>query len=86
MALNIKNEEAHRLAQELAKATGRSMTQVVTDALREAHIRHQRRTRAEIENVVSRLDAISERYAQLPDLDSRFAEEVLGYDESGLPH
>lgn len=36
MSLNIKNPEAHRLATELAKATGKSLTQAVTDALRES--------------------------------------------------
>ena len=34
MALNIKNPEAHRLAHELAEATGGSLTEAVTD---EAH-------------------------------------------------
>jgi antitoxin VapB len=33
MGLNIKNKEAHELAAELAKLTGRSMTAVVIDAL-----------------------------------------------------
>ncbi len=35
MALSIKTDEADRLARELARITGRSMTAVVTDALRE---------------------------------------------------
>jgi len=35
MSLNIKNEEAHRLARELAALTGESMTVAVTEALRE---------------------------------------------------
>lgn len=35
MSLNIKNEEAHRLAREIAERTGESMTSVVTGALRE---------------------------------------------------
>jgi antitoxin VapB len=35
MALNIKNEEAHRLIRELAEMTGESMTQAVTVAVRE---------------------------------------------------
>jgi hypothetical protein len=33
--LNISNQEAHRLAEELAKLTGESMTTAVTVALRE---------------------------------------------------
>lgn len=35
MGLNIKNEETHRLAQELAELTGESMTAAVTEAVRE---------------------------------------------------
>jgi antitoxin VapB len=35
MSLNIKNEETHRLAQELARLTGESMTAAVTEAVRE---------------------------------------------------
>lgn len=35
MSLNIKNEEAHRLAQEIAKLTGESMAAAVTIALKE---------------------------------------------------
>jgi antitoxin VapB len=35
MSLNIKNEEAHRLAQELAALTGESMAAAVTEAVRE---------------------------------------------------
>jgi antitoxin VapB len=35
MGLNIKSEETHRLAQELARLTGESMTAAVTEAVRE---------------------------------------------------
>jgi len=35
MSLNIKNQEAHRLATELARRTGESLTEAVTQALRE---------------------------------------------------
>ena len=35
MALIIKNEETYRLAEQLAELTGESMTQAVTEALRE---------------------------------------------------
>lgn len=44
MSLNIKNDEAHRLARQLAKLTGESMTEAVTRALDERleRIRHER--------------------------------------------
>ena len=35
VSLNIKDPEAHQLAQDLAAATGETMTRAVTEALRE---------------------------------------------------
>jgi len=35
MSLNIKNKEAHKLADQLAKLTGESKTEAVTTAIRE---------------------------------------------------
>jgi antitoxin VapB len=35
MSLNIKNEKTHRMAQELARLTGESMTAAVSEAIRE---------------------------------------------------
>lgn len=43
MSLNIKTEEAHRLAQEIAALTGESLTAAVTEALRERLSRLQRK-------------------------------------------
>ncbi len=83
MALNIKNPEAERLARELAEATGESITQAVTTALREQLIRKTGRVR----DVTLREDIrrIQERVAQLPVLDGRSPDEIVGYDEHGLP-
>ena len=35
MSMNIKNKEAHKLTEELAKLTGESLTAAVTEAVRE---------------------------------------------------
>jgi antitoxin VapB len=35
MSMNIKNEEAYRLARQLSKLTGESLTTAVTEAVRE---------------------------------------------------
>jgi len=81
MSLNIKDPEAHRLAQAIARATGETMTRVVTDALRERFARiESRRARASVEELL----AIAERAAthvKRPYLDHA---ELL-YDERGLP-
>ena len=54
MSLNIKDPEAHRLAQQIARATGETMTRIVTEALRERLSRLERRsTRASVEELLA---------------------------------
>lgn len=84
MALNIRNLEAEKLAAELARSTGESKTEAVTKALRDRLARVKReRTRRRL---ADELEEIAEHCASLPVLDARSAEEILGYDEAGLPH
>jgi antitoxin VapB len=82
MHLNIKNDEAHKLATELAKLTGENLTSAVTLALRERLARERRRRNAD--TIAARLMKIGSRYAALPDT-GRSPDEILGYDEHGLP-
>jgi antitoxin VapB len=81
MSLNIKDPEAHRLAQSISRATGESMTRVVTEALRERHARLAGRSgRAG----VAELLAIADRAAAL--LAGPYQDHGgLLYDENGLP-
>jgi antitoxin VapB len=83
MALNIRNREAEQLAEELARLTGASKTQAVTQALRERLARLKRR--ASGRRLAAELDEIARHCASLPLLDTRSDEEILGYDEHGLP-
>jgi antitoxin VapB len=83
MAVSIKNAETERLARELAKRTGVSITEAITRALREQLTREDGKRAAP--RVRDELLAIGRRCAALPDLDTRSAEEILGYDEIGLP-
>ena len=84
MAFSIKNPEADQLARELAAATGVSLTKAVTNALRE---QLERVTACKSgRSLAEELDEIAERCAALPVLDSRTPDEILGYDEHGLPH
>ncbi|MEP0547449.1 MAG: type II toxin-antitoxin system VapB family antitoxin [Rhodothermales bacterium] len=82
MALSIKHPEADRLARELARTTGESLTEAVLTAIRERLIRETGWSpdgaRAEIERIVAEL-------AQAPILDDRTPDEIIGYDEHGLP-
>lgn len=83
MALNIKSDETHRLAQTLARETGETLTEAVTVAVRERlESLHRKRRRAE---VVRSIQDIQDFVRELPDLDERSEEEILGYDELGLP-
>ena len=81
MSLNIKDPEAHRLAQAISRATGESMTSVVREALRERYARlERRRGKASVEELL----AIADRAAALvkrPYLDHA----QLLYDANGLP-
>ena len=81
MVLSIKSAQADDLARELASVTGESITEAVTAALRE-RLDRERRDRS---HVVGRLKAVSNAGRVLPRLDDRTDDEILGYDEHGLP-
>ncbi len=83
MALNIKDPEADRLARDLAKTTGESLTTAVTVALRERLERV--RGAAAGASLADELNAIAVRCGSLPLLDDRPADVILGYDNYGLP-
>lgn len=83
MALNIKNPEAERLAHELADETGDTVTGAVKAAL-EASLRSIRRGR-DTGKALADVASIQALVASLPDLDPRTADEIIGYDDFGLP-
>lgn len=83
MALNIKDPETDRLARELAATTGESITVAARRAIEERLERV--RARADAGSVSVDLGDLIERARSRPDLDVRSAEEILGYDDDGLP-
>jgi antitoxin VapB len=83
MPLNIRNEETEELAATLAKLTGETKTEAVTQALRE-RIERVRRGRVR-KRLADELDEIALHCSTLPVRDARSADEVMGYDEHGLP-
>lgn len=83
MPLNIRNEETEELANALAKLTGETKTEAVTQALRE-RLQRVRRTRSK-RRLADELDEIALHCATLPVRDRRSADEIIGYDEHGLP-
>jgi antitoxin VapB len=86
MSLNIKNEETHRLAREVAARTGETLTTTITVALRE---RLARLRGAAGETSVARADRVRAIAADAatrwsPELREREHGDML-YDERGLP-
>jgi antitoxin VapB len=83
MALSIKDPEADRLAREVAARTGETLTAAVVSALRERLARLRSRPRRR--RLRDDLREIGRRCASLPTLDDRPADDIIGYDEHGLP-
>ncbi len=83
MPISIKSIETERLAREVAAKTGESLTGAIQRALEERLERLKQRRRSQI--LRSHLEEILQRVDQLPVLDPRAPDEILGYDEHGLP-
>jgi antitoxin VapB len=83
MPLNIKDPAAEKSVRELAAAAGESVTTAVRRAAEERlqRVRRQQSGRS----LAAEILEIGKRCAALPDLDSRTADEILGYDEYGVP-
>jgi antitoxin VapB len=83
MSLNIKDPATEKSVRELAALTGESVTTAVRRAAEERlqRVRHEHAERS----LAAEILEIGRRCASLPDLDTRSADEILGYDEHGLP-
>jgi antitoxin VapB len=84
MALSLKDKETDSLARQVAALTGESLTEAVRGALR-LRLRDEQLKRGKPGWDDRAIDEIIERFADLPLLDSRTDDEILGYDEHGLP-
>jgi antitoxin VapB len=85
MSLTIDGDEADRLAWELAQATGESLTEAVLNAIRERLARYRTTVNSEAGTLHDQILEIGRRCAALPTLDDRSTDEILGYDDDGLP-
>jgi antitoxin VapB len=81
MAISLKNPKTEELARALAAETGETITEAIFRAVQERLERVRGRRTAP--NLAEQLLEISRRCQSLPDIDTRSAEEILGYDESG---
>jgi len=83
MPLSIKNDRTEKLAREVAHEAGESLTLAIQKSLEERLERLRLRRRKRL--LESQIDEILARVDQLPMLDSRSPDEILNYDENGLP-
>ena len=83
MPISIKNGPTEVLARKLAQLTGESLTEAVRASLAERYerIRRDRSGRP----LAAELNEIAVRCANLPDVSQLSADEILGYDEHGIP-
>lgn len=81
MGISIKNDRAERLARQVAEETGEGLTEAIIHSLEERLERLKGRRSAP--GLAETLMAIGRRCSSLPDLDTRSADEILGYDEKG---
>ena len=81
MSINIKNDEAERLARELSRITGKTITETIAEALSEKlkRLEGTKRKRDDFQAIME----ISDRCSRLPDIDSRSPEEILRYNDIG---
>lgn len=83
MALSLKDTETDRLARELAALTGETLTDAIRKALAE-RLERERLRRGETMRLADRLEQLGRECAALPDFDTRTADEIVGYDETGM--
>lgn len=83
MALSIKDPETERLARSLAERTGETITVATRRALEERlrRLGSDARRAALLED----LAASRRRWGGMAVLDHRSADDIVGYDENGLP-
>ena len=86
MALSIDDPETDRLAQELSSLTGESIAELGPDRAQGAARADTRRGASEEkQRIVEGAMAIARRCSSKPLLDPRTPDEIIGYDENGLP-
>jgi antitoxin VapB len=85
MSLNIKNPATVALVDELARRQGISKTAAVHQALSE-RLHRMGHAEGSQDRMLGELQAIRKRVARLPELDHRNDEDIVGFDEDGIPN
>ena len=85
MSILIKDTETDRLIRDLAARTGETLTDAVKVAARERLERLPPSSVSKGRIDPDRLERILAKIRSYPVTDDRTADEILGYDENGLP-
>ncbi len=85
MSLNIKNPATVALVDELARRQGISKTAAIHQALTE-HLHRLGHSEVPKDRMLDDLRAIRLRVARLPELEKRSNEDIVGFDEYGIPN
>jgi antitoxin VapB len=88
MAFHIRNSKVEEDLRQLCQITGESLTEAVHKAvlLRLEQERASTRSGVDREQFLrERYRKMRERLSKLPILDTRSPDEILGYDENGMP-
>jgi len=83
MSLNIKDEKTHRMARELARLTGESLTAAVNEAVRKRLERVRGSSRKSMSELLMEIGKDCASHLKEP-YKSMDVDELL-YDENGLP-
>ena len=85
MSINIKNKEAERLLAEIKAQTGRGTTDLLLDLLRRERERLTDEQARAVESALEDMRWLQDRWRSLPIIDPRPLDEIVEYDENGLP-
>ena len=83
MPIGIKNDQTELLARKLAELTGETLTDAIRTAVIERYDRLRRARSGR--SLADELNEIALRCAKLPVLSKLSDDEILGYDEFGVP-
>jgi antitoxin VapB len=83
MPLNIKDKQTHEMARKLAALTGESMTKAVKHALQDKLM--QLNKVSDKHHLAEQLEQIALYCAGLPKRSKLSPDEIIGYDDRGLP-
>jgi len=84
MVLEVTHPDMDKLIRELVRFTGETVSQAIVNSVHERLVREQQR-QSEQKSIKHELLRIGRECAALPVLDSRSADEIIGYNSIGIP-